>query len=171
MYNLDKVDKKFRFRCDKICFKTSYHNNFHFQSSRLQTTSSWAIYPGRGCLNPGVLRPQQHPLDVPCSFGQVTKVVNVTQLLTQSRHKDSQRYEEEIHAEFSCALTRYDEGSCKEPHTALLMVKPSKAFVPQAEDSARKIFQVESLFASLLSKRETDRILKFSFQCTVGKMT
>ena len=51
------------------------------------------------------------------------------------------------------------------------MVKPSKAFVPQAEDSARKIFQVESLFASLLSKRETDRILKFSFQCTVGKMT
>ena len=55
--------------------------------------------------------------------------------------------------------------------TALLMVKPSKAFVPQAEDSARKIFQVESLFASLLSKRETDRILKFSFQCTVGKMT
>ena len=66
---------------DKIYFKTSYHNNFHFQSSRL-ATSCWAIYPGRGCLNPGVLRPQQHPLDVPCSFGQVTKVVNVTQLLT-----------------------------------------------------------------------------------------
>ena len=51
------------------------------------------------------------------------------------------------------------------------MVKPSKAFVPQAEDSPRKIFQVGSLFASLLSKRETDRILKFSLQCTKGKIT
>ena len=51
------------------------------------------------------------------------------------------------------------------------MVKPSKAFVPQAEDSPRKIFQVGSLFASLLSKRETDRILKFGFLYTKGKIT
>ena len=54
------------------------------------------------------------------------------------------------------------------------MVKPSKAFVPQAEDisasSSREIFQVGSLFASLLSKRETDRILKFGLQSTVGKI-
>ena len=49
------------------------------------------------------------------------------------------------------------------------MVKPSKAFVPQAEDSPRKIFQVGSLFASLLSKRETDRILKIGFLYTIGK--
>ena len=54
------------------------------------------------------------------------------------------------------------------------MVKPSKAFVPQAEDisaSSREIFQVGSLFASLLSKRETDRILKFGFLYTKGKIT
>ena len=53
------------------------------------------------------------------------------------------------------------------------MVKPSKAFVPQAEDisaSSREIFQVGSLFASLLSKRETDRILKFGLQSTVGRI-